>query len=268
MLTIQPNLVSSYSKVPAFGRTIDDEYIDYTEVLDNENEDSFELAEDNSDEKFNIDDEREELAKDLDLWKQTKHNIDSIAKTTEAVPGVKTGMKVFSGLISVAIGWGGLRWGATGTLEAFSKLAESRLGKAVSGYGEAGIKQLGKAKRAITGSGIYNTVETKASKMKEDFIGTSFGTKLKNWKDAITSNSLYIKTVNAKNSTVGYVKKLNPKRIFVETMGLAGGGTAAINTLGGKSVDGVKQNVEVDKDGNYTVNGRYLEHKGDYSNAA
>ena len=41
-------------------------------------------------------------------------------------------------------------------------------------------------------------------------------------------------------------------------MGIAGGGAATINVLGGKTVDGRKQHVESDDNGNYYVNGRQV----------
>ena len=52
-------------------------------------------------------------------------------------------------------------------------------------------------------------------------------------------------------------------------MGVAGGGAAAINVLGGKTIDGRRQNVQSDENGNYYVNGRQVRfEKGDESDAA
>lgn len=278
MLTIQPNLVNGYSKIPAFGHQSADEYVDYTELLnDTESdlytpEDSFGLAYDDNDD-FDINQEKEEAKKELDLWEQAKQNIDSIAKTTESVPVINKSTKIVSGLINVAIGWGGLRWGSAGTLEVVSKLAESRLARAVKGYTSAGTeaisRRLANSKKYLTGRNWYRSAEATVDGWKLSFLDTSVGRTLTGWKNAITTNSIYTKVVGAKNDTVSYVKNLNPKRVFVEAMGVAGGGTAAVNTLGGKSVDGVKQNVEVDEHGNYLVNGRVaIEAKGDYSDVA
>lgn len=283
MLSIQPNLVNSYSKTQSFGNSLikaaDIEDVDFEEIFDDEsdsfvsNEDvEFDYMED-SDSYFDYDKEKTEIKKDLDLWKQAKQNIDSIAKTTESVtesvPAVKTGMKIFSGLISIAIGWGGLRWGSVGTLEVLSKLGETGLAKAFKGYGSSTMELLGKGKNAVTNSGWYKSVGSTLDGWKVSFLKTSVGSTLSGWKNSITSNSKYISMVNAKNNAVDSIKNLNPKRIFVETMGVAGGGTAAINTLGGKSVDGVKHNVERDEDGQYSIDGRkIIQRKGDYSNVA
>lgn len=281
MLTIHPNLVNSYSKTPAFGRHIDNldgEYVDYDEVFDDENldlpseEDSFEMSEqDGAD--FNIVQEKAEAKKELDLWNQAKQNIDSIAKTTESVPVINKSTKILSGLISVAIGWGGLRWGSAGTLEVASKLGKTRLVSAIKGYSSAGAEAVSgsftKAKKYLTGRNWYKSVEATIDGWKLSFLDTGLGRTLSGWKTAVTTNPLYTGVVGAKNNAVTYVKSLNPKRVFVETMGVAGGGTAAVEMLGGKSVDGAKQNVEVDEKGNYLVNGKVaIEAKGDYSDVA
>lgn len=284
MLTIRPNLLNSYNKTQSFGNYLpaatDIEDVDYEAIYDDDT-DSF-VKNDTSDFEDSMDDsssyydykkEGAEAKKDLDLWKQAKQNIDSIAKTTESVtesvPAVKTGMKICSGLISVAIGWGGLRWGSVGTLEVLSKLGQTKLAKAFKGYGESSVELLGKGKKLITNAGWYKSLGTKIDDWEAAFLKTGLGSTLSGWKNAITSNSKYIRMVDSKNNAVQYIKNLNPKRIFVETMGVAGGGTAAVNTLGGKSVDGVKQKVEVDENGNYLVNGKVaIETKGDYSNVA
>ena len=39
-------------------------------------------------------------------------------------------------------------------------------------------------------------------------------------------------------------------------MGVAGGATAAVNTLGGKTIDGTRQIVETDDNGGYIIDGR------------
>ena len=269
MLTIQPNLVNSYSKTPAFRGNIDDEYVDYTEVFDDS---SSSLAEMSDYDSFDLEKEKGETKKELDLWKQTKQNIDSLTQTTESVPVLNKGMKVFSGLISVAIGWGGLRWGTVGTLEVMSKLGKSKLVQALKGYGEAGYEGVSnlakKGKNYVKGSNWYSSAERTVDGWKQAFKNTKVGRTLIGLENAVTSNTIYRKAAEMKHDTVAYVKKLNPKRLFIETMGVAGGGTAAINTLGGKSVDGVKQNVEQNKKGDYLINGRKVVMDGDYSDVA
>lgn len=265
MLTIQPNLVNNYSKAPAFHGLNDEEYVDYTEIFDDS-----ELS--RQSDVFDIEQEKGEAKKELDLWKQTKQNIDSLAQTTESVPVLNKGMKVFSGLISIAIGWGGLRWGTVGTLEVMSKLGKSKLVQAMKGYSEAGYEGVSnlakKGKRYVKGRQWYVSAGNTIEGWKQSFLNTSVGSALSKWKRAITTNSLYVKAGEMKQDSVNYVKKLNPKRVFIETMGVAGGGTAAINTLGGKSVDGVKQNVEQNENGDYLINGRVVRDNGGYTDAA
>lgn len=255
MLTIQPGLANNFNRVPAFGRgelqryAEDAEYVDYEEITDN----------DYPADSFNYDEEKREAKQELDLWKQTKANIDSITKATDSVPIVKKGTSVLSGLTMVAIGWGGLRWGTVGTLEVLSKIGKSDLAKSVKGFavnsGEFIAEKFGALKKLATGTDTYKAIEKKVGDLSSSFLDSPVGTKYTQVKTAITTNPIYKDTVNLKNRTVDYMKNLNYKRVFVETMGVAGGGTAAVNALGGKAIDGTKQNVEVDADGNYLVDG-------------
>ena len=255
MLTIQPNLVNNYGNVPAFGkRTKDDEYIDYAVVSDSYNKDYFDL-----------DKEEQDAEKELSLWKQTKHNIDTLTQSTESVPALNKGMKIFSGLISVAIGWGGLRWGTAGTLKVLSDIGKTKLAQSVkTSTGSAYTYTKGwlsSGKNYVKNHNWYRSIANALSGAKESFLNTKIGETLTGWKNSVKASSVYNHAVNAKDSTTAYVKKLNPKRIFIETMGVAGGGTALVNVLGGKPVDGVRQNVEKIDDG-YTV-----DEQGDFYDA-
>ena len=270
MLTIQPKISDNYGKAPNFGNhSFDSEYADFEEVAT--------LPEDTSDsfhsERFDIDAEKTRAKHELDLWEQTKDNLDSIAKTTEAVPVLRKGTQVLSGLISVAIGWGGLRWGTVGTLEVLSKIGKTDLVKGIKKYSGKGwdfVKDAFKSSRKyISNRSWFKSIERKAGEWKHSALESSVGRKYTEIKDSITSNSLFIKATEKKNNAVAYVKNLNPKRVFVETMGVAGGGTAAVNTIGGKAVDGSRHNVEQDSDGNFYVDGRRTTvRERDYGNVA
>lgn len=239
MLTIQPGLANNFNRVPAFGRSElqryaeDAEYVDYEEITDN----------DYPDDSFNYEVEKKEAKQELDLWKQTKANVDSITRAADNVPIVKKGTSILSGLTMVAIGWGGLRWGSVGTLEVISKMLDTRAGKAVKTF--------------MRNSGGF--VSKKTDSFNKFLKGTDFYknsvNKLTQW--GVLDNPVYKGAVELKDKTAKFMKELNYKRVFVETMGVAGGGTAAVNALGGKAIDGTKQNVEVDEDGNYRVDGEY-----------
>ncbi len=264
MLTIQPGLVNNYSRNLSFGRSDLQRYaedVEYEDVTDSHDSSYYE--------NYGFDMDRK---KELDLWKQTKANVDAIAKSTENVPGVKTGTKILSGLTAVAIGWGGLRWGTVGTLEVLSKIGKTdsmqSIGKKLVSswkYASTKFSDLGKY---ISGKDWYKNSGTRIKRWENSFLDTSVGNTLTRWQQAVKENSLYHGTVNLKNKTVNYFKNLNYKRVFVETMGVAGGGTAAINVLGGKTIDGRTQNVEVNKDGKYFVNDREYIVGGDVSDAA
>ena len=249
MLTIQPNLVSSYGKAPAFGKYAPDgEYVDFRETPDSYEGGYFDLGKEELDAK-----------KELSLWKQTKHNIDTLTQSTESVPAINKGMKIFSGLISVAIGWGGLRWGTAGTLKVLSDIGKTKLAQSVkTSTGSAYTYTKGllsNGKNYVKNHNWYRSIANAMSGAKESFLETKVGETLTGWKDSVKASSVYKHTVSAKDNTVAYVKKLNPKRIFIETMGVAGGGTALVNVLGGKPVDGVRQEVEKTDDG-YTIDGQ------------
>lgn len=267
MLTIQPNLVNSYNKVPTFGN-----YRELPEVIDLDESDFEEIPYEEGD-SCDFSKEKADAKKELDLWKQTKANVDSIARTTESVPGVRTGTKVLSGITAVAIGWGGLRWGSVGTLEVGSKMLKSKLGKAVTkGFEDVGTyisKKYDDVCTFLKGTKLYKGADKKVDKWEESFGKTSVGKTLKDWKQAVKDNAAYKKVAKFKDDTVDYFKNLNYKRVFVEGMGVAGGGAAAINVLGGKTIDGRRQNVQSDENGNYYVNGRQVRfEKGDESDAA
>lgn len=273
MLTIQPGLVNNFSRNQAFGNSNlqryaeDVDFVDYEDVTDFSDDSSYDSY------NFDINKAKEETKKEYDLWKQTKENVDAIAKTTESVPGVKTGTKILSGLTAVAIGWGGLRWGTVGTLEVLSKMGKSDAAQAVKGFAENSGKWISKQadslKKYAQRTDVYKSAAKRISGWEKSFADSSVGKTLDGWKKAINDNSAYKAVVKAKDNTVDYLRKVNYKRVFVEGMGVAGGGTAAVNVLGGKTIDGRKQNVEVDNDGKYYVNGReYMFDEGDVSDAA
>ncbi len=258
MLTIQPGLAHNTNRNLAFGRSElqryaeDADYVDYEEINDSFPSDS-----------FNYENEKREAKQELDLWKQTKANIDSITKATDSVPIVKKGTTVLSGLTMVAIGWGGLRWGSIGTLEVLAKIMKTDAAKSVKGFitnsGEFISKKFGSLKKFISETDTYKAAERKAGDLNSSFLKSSLGKKYTQIKTAITSHPVYKDTINFKNRAVNYIKDINYNRVFVETMGVAGGGTAAVNALGGKAIDGTKQNVEIDEEGNYRVDGEYYD---------
>lgn len=251
MLTVQPKLTSQINSQSFTSRFGDKGNVDYVMPAD-----SYYPGIDD----FDIDFEKEQSRQELDLWEQTKHNLDSIAKTTEQVPVLKTGTKIMSGLISVAIGWGGLRWGTVGTLEVLSKIGKTRLAKAVKGYAstaqEYAADLFGRGKTFVKDTNFYKSAVNKLTDMKQAVLDTKAGQKYSDIKSTVKGNKYYQKAVGYKNDGVAYIKNLNPKRVFVETMGVAGGGTAAVNTLGGKTIDGSRHIVEPDDNGGYIVDGR------------
>ncbi len=263
MLTIHPNFTNNVRRTPAFGRADLQKYAEDVEYIDYDSNDDY-YKEDikHSKNYFNIDEEKNEAKKELDLWEQTKVNVDQIAQKTDMVPGLKTGTKVLSGLTAVAIGWGGLRWGTVGTLEVLSKIGKTDFMQSVGSRLNSSRKYISR-KCSDLGSYIkdrkwYKNAGQRISGWKNSFCDTSVGQTLTGWKTAIKENSLYQNAVKFKNNTVDYFKNLNYKRVFVETMGVAGGGTAAVNLMSNKTVDGRTQEVCKDENGNYTVNGRQI----------
>ena len=275
MLSIQPNFtVNNHTKQTTFGngrynsgRFDDAEYVDFVEVDNSGNP----LRNNN----FDIDYERAKAAQELDLWQETKYNVESLARTTESVPVLNKGMKIFSGLISIAVGWGGLRWGTVGTLKVLNDIGKSTAAKYV--------RNIGKDISGTTSS-IYNSAKNSIKKQdwvkslirayntrKQAAIASPNGQRLIAFKESIKNNSLYIKAAKLKNSAVEYCKNLNPKRIFVETMGVAGGGTAAVNTIGGRAIDGNRHDIQQVDDDVFIVDGRYgldYRDRGGYGNVA
>ena len=215
------------------------------------------------DDDFNIKEEKEAAKQELDLWEGTKKNIEQIARTTESVPMIKKGTDVLSGLTAVAIGWGGLRWGTVGTLEVLSKAGKTALGTKVKNVGAFVKDQSKNLKTWVSTLPMSKSVAKKISGLKNSFLKTPFGEKCIAVKTAVVENSAY-------KSTVNWFKSLNPKRVFVETMGVAGGGTAALETIGVHTVDGTSNKVEIDDKGNYSVNGEQVEFDTEdgYTNVA
>ena len=126
MLTIHPNFTNNVSRTPAFGRSDLQKYAEDVDYMNfDNNDDYYEGDIKHRKNYFDINEEKAEAKKELDLWEQTKANVDQIAQKTDMVPGLKTGTKVLSGLTAVAIGWGGLRWGTVGTLEVLSKIGKT-----------------------------------------------------------------------------------------------------------------------------------------------
>lgn len=259
MLTIQPNISNSYAKNPSFGYgsgMFDDaEYVDFEEIFDDPRQASVKSR------HFDIDKEREKAGRELDLWEETKQNIDSIARTTESVPVLNNGMKIFSSLISIAVGWGGLRWGTYGTLKVMndiSKTAPARCIKNLSkDFYTSASDVFGKGKTIMNKQGWVIDLKLKAANMKKSFLESSVGTKYTDIKNAIKDNFIYKRSASAISDAVDYAKNINPKRVFVETMGVAGGGTAAINTLGGHTIDGNRHDIQQVNDDVYIIDGRY-----------
>ena len=274
MLSIQPKITVNHNNQTSFGNGVynsgifdDAEYVDFVEVDDAGNS--------RHTNNFDVDYERAKAAQELDLWQETKHNVESLARTTESVPVLNKGMKVFSGLISIAVGWGGLRWGTVGTLKVLKDISQSTAAKYV--------KNIGKDVSG-TASSLYNSAKTGLLKQnwvkslinsyttkKQAVLASPNGQKLISFKNSIINNSLYIKAKSLKDSAVTYCKTLNPKRIFVETMGVAGGGTAAVNTIGGKAIDGNRHDIQQIDDDVFVVDGRYgldYRRRGGYGNVA
>lgn len=247
MLTVQPNLLNNYKAQTFTRRYQEPEDVDYVEVYP-------------SNRGFDIDYEKAQSKHELDLWEQTKHNLEDIAKTTEQVPVLNKGTKLMSGLISVAIGWGGLRWGTVGTLEVMSKIGKTKLAqsakKFLGKYKGQFVEKFKNVKAWAKNSKLYKSAGEKFGALKASALETKAGKKYLDIKAVIKDNSIYQKAVNYKKQVVNYIKNLNPKRVFVETMGVAGGATAAVNTLGGKTIDGTRQIVETDDNGGYIIDGR------------
>lgn len=237
MLTIQPDFSTLNCRKPCFTA--------------NPNK-SDDFCEEVFDDDFNIGEEKKAAKQELDLWEGTKKNIEQIAKTTESVPALKKGTDILSGITAVAIGWGGLRWGTVVTLEVLSKAGETAFGKKIKGIGTFVKNQAKNLKTWVSNLSVSRSVANKFSDLKTSFLRTSVGEKCSAIKTAIVENSTY-------KSTVKWFKSLNPKRVFVESMGVAGGGTAALETMGVHTVDGTVNNVESDDKGNYRINGRQVE---------
>ncbi len=261
MLTIHPNFTNNVSRTPAFGRSDLQKYAEDVDYMNfDNNDDYYEGDIKHRKNYFDINEEKAEAKKELDLWEQTKANVDQIAQKTDMVPGLKTGTKVLSGLTAVAIGWGGLRWGTVGTLEVLSKIGKTdfmqSIGRGLNTSRKYVSKKYSDLGSYISGRKWYQSAGERIKGWEKSFLDTPVGRTLTGWKNAVKENSLYQNTLNFKDKTVDYFKNLNYKRVFVETMGVAGGGTAAVNVLSNKTVDGSKQNVDVDKNGNYRVDGK------------
>lgn len=248
MLTIQPNFSTLNCKKPIFTANSDNDSQLVDEVFRDD---------------FNIKEEKEAAKQELELWEGTKRNIEQIAKTTESVPALKKGADILSGLTGVAIGWGGLRWGTVGTLEVLSKTAATTLGKRIKSLGTFAKTQSKNLKTWVSNLSVSKSIANKFSSLKTSFLETSFGGKCSAIKTAVVENSAY-------KSTVKWFKSLNPKRVFVETMGVAGGGTAALETIGVHAIDGSTNEVKKDEKGNYSINGRQveLEHEDEFVDVA
>ena len=259
MLTIQPNISNSYSKNPTFGYRSgmfdDAEYVDYEEIFDSPRQGT---RKSNS---FDIDVERQKAAQDYDLWQETKHNIDTIARTTESVPVINKGMKIFSGLISIAVGWGGLRWGTVGTLKVMSDLGKTAPVKFIRNMSKDSCESVSNwynaGKKFLNKQDWVKNLKLEVSTMKNSFLNSSVGTKYTSIKNAVKNNPLYQRSVEISDSAIKTVRGINPKRVFVETMGVAGGGTAALNSVGAQAIDGNRHDIQQINDDVYVIDGRY-----------
>ena len=274
MLSIQTKLTSNCNNQVSFGNGRynsgmfnDAEYVDFEEINDFGNS----VHKSN----FDIDYERAKAAQELDLWQETKQNVESLARTTESMPVLNKGMKIFSGLISIAVGWGGLRWGTVGTLKVLNDIGQSTAAKYVKNIGKdisGSVSSLyNSAKNSVLKQNWVKSLIESYKTKKRAAIASPNGQRLISFKNSIKNNSLYIQAKNLKDSTVAYLRKLNPKRIFVETMGVAGGGTAAVNTIGGRAIDGNHHDIQQVDDDIFIVDGRYgldYRNRGDYGNVA
>lgn len=275
MLTIQPGLANSFNQIPAFGRCKTQRYAEDVDCFDYEYNDKMTSSERLKRDNFDIEEEKADAKRELDLWKETQANVNSISKTTDMVPGLKTGTKILGGLTAIAVGWGGLRWGTVGTLEVLSKIGKTKGYKAVKNYAkETGTwisEQFSALQTAVAETQFYKAITGKINKWQDAFENSSTGKTLSRWEEAINKNPFFKKAVTFKDKTVEYFKNLNYKRVVVEGMGIAGGGAAVVNLLSRKPVDGCKENVDVAKDGSkYYVNGREMifNDEGDVFDAA
>ena len=260
MLTVQPNIANNYKQqsfMQRMGQFSD--YTPYEEVVSDENYYGHD--------GFDLDFEKEQSKHELDLWKQTQHNLSDISKTTDKVPVLSKGTKILSGLISVAIGWGGLRWASAGTLEVLSKIGKTKLAQTLKGVTKKGAEKATKLfKKGLAmfkNSKLSKTIAEKFANMKIKVLGTKTGKEYTVLKNKVKGNEIYQKALEYKNQLKGTVKNLNPKRIFIEAMGVAGGTTAAVKALGGQTIDGANHLVEKCEDGGYIVDGnRFFEEYG------
>lgn len=254
MLTIQPGMVNNLNRGPAFGRGELQRYaedVDFEEINDYPYQNSY-----NS---FDYDKEIKDAKDEMDLWEGTRANLESIAESAKSVPVVNKGLNIFDKAIKIAIGWCGLRWGAAGTLKALSEAASSQAGKAVAKRAGNVGTFIAEKFTALKELSLYKSSAKKVNNLKHSFFDTRFGKAITKAKNAVTDNSIFHKSIELKNKTVSFFKNINYKRVTVEGMGVAGGGTAAVNVFGGKPVDGARQNVEVDTEGNYYINGRKVQ---------
>jgi len=238
MLTIQPNLLNSH-KQQSFARRLSDVgYTPYEDVTDTDNG------------GYNPALVESDARKDMEAWKQSQRDLETLQEKTASVPVLNKGINFLSGLIPVAIGWGGLRWGAAGTLKVLERLGQTKLVQSVKGFAKKGTGFVGKlfqkGKTFFKGSKLYEKAGTKFAQMKGSALETKAGKKLSTLWNNLKGKNIVAKLADWKTKFVDWAKKLNPKQIFVETMGVAGGATAAVQQLGGKPVDGVNQVVSDD----------------------
>lgn len=238
MLTIQPNLLNSH-KQQSFARRLSDvEYTSYVDVTDTDNG------------GYNPALVESDARKDMEAWKQSQHDLATLQEKTENVPVLNKAVKILSGMSAIVIPWVGLRWGAAGTLKVLERLGQTKLVQSVKGFAKKGIGFVGKlfqkSKNFFKGSKLYEKAGTKFAQMKGRALDTKAGKKLSSLWNNLKGKNIVTKLANLKTKFVDWAKKLNPKQIFVETMGVAGGATAAVQQLGGKPVDGVNQVVSDD----------------------
>ena len=238
MLTIQSNLLNSH-KQQSFARRLQDEGFTSYEVVTDTDKGGYDPA------LVEL-----EAQNDMEAWERSRHELETLQEKTKDVQVLNKSINFLSGLIPVAIGWGGLRWGAAGTLKVLERLGQTKLVQSVKGFAKKGTGFVGKlfqkGKTFFKGSKLYKKAGAKFAQMKGSALDTKAGKKLSSLWNNLKGKKLVAKLADWKTKFVDWAKKLNPKQIFVETMGVAGGATAAVKQLGGEPVDGAKQVVSCD----------------------
>ena len=147
-----------------------------------------------------------------------RDSVKDLADSAKDVPIIQKSTSLFSKFLNVAIGWAGLRWGTYGTFKVLSKMGKLKPAMAVTDF----VKKHGKSVvDFVKGNKISLALGEKMAQIKS----TTFVTNM-------TGTKFYEKMASVMGSVKGFIKKINPKQVVAETMGVAGGATAAINQFG------------------------------------